>query len=167
MKIELKYATIISVALFFWLCLEFWLGFHDAHVDFLPVTSFLTILIWGVALHKSIKEKKQVSGLTPWTYGKGFRTAILTTLLALPFLLLSRWAFYDLINPDFFNNIMIKGREWISLSAPTQENFDNSVRMMEDFFEMKAYQSITLFFNIISGLLFSLTLPVLSTRKKA
>ena len=165
MKIEFKYATIIAVALFFWLCLEFWLGFHDAHVDFLPATSFLTIMVWGITLNKAIREKKKLSGFAPWGYGKGFKAAFVTTLLALPLLILTRWVFYDLINTDFFNNIMIKGREWISLSAPTQENFDNSVRMMEDFFEMKAYQSVTLFFNIISGLLFSLTLPLLSRKK--
>jgi len=165
MKIEFKYATIITVALFFWLCFEFWIGFHDAFVNFLPVTSILTVFIWGIALQKAITEKKKISKLTLWNYGKGVRTALLTTLLALPLLLLSRWVFYDLINPDFFNNVMIKGREWISLSAPTQDNFDNSVKMMEDFFEMKAYQGVTLFFNILSGLLFSVTLPLLSLKK--
>ncbi len=76
-------------------------------------------------------------------------------------MLLSRWIFYDLINPDFFNNILIKGREWISASAPTEENFDNSVKMMEDFFEIKAYQTSSLIFNLVTGLLFSAFLPFL------
>lgn len=163
MKTEFKYAAILTAILFLWLCLEFWLGFHDAYVDLLPITSMLTLVIWGICLHLEIKEKRRVSpDSIAWTYARRFRTAFLTTLLALPMMLLSRWLFYDLVNPDFFNNIMIKGREWISASANTEDNFNNSVRMMEDYFKMKAYQTSTLIFNLITGLVFSLTLPMLS-----
>jgi hypothetical protein len=162
MRTEFKYAALLSFFLFLWLCLEFWLGFHDAYVDFLPITSLLTVLVWGLGLHWEIREKKKVTPTGTWTYGRCFRTAFLTTLLALPMLLLSRWIFYDLINPGFFNNIMIKGREWISDSATSEDNFNNSVQMMEDFFKMKAYQTSTLIFNLLTGLLFALVLPVFS-----
>ncbi|TDB65076.1 DUF4199 domain-containing protein [Arundinibacter roseus] len=167
MKTEFKYAALLTVSLFLWLCFEFWIGFHDAFVDFLPLTSALTILIWGVLLFLEIKEKQNLPGNSVRTYGKGFRTAFLTTVLAVPMLLLTRWVFYDLINPDFFNNIVIKGREWISVSAKTEDNFNNSVKMMEDFFKMKNYQTIVLVLNIAVGLLFSLILPLFTRKKSA
>ncbi|HEV7348633.1 DUF4199 domain-containing protein [Telluribacter sp.] len=160
MKTEFKYAAILTGILFFWLLLEFWIGFHDALVDYLPITSLLTILIWALVLNREIKEKKNLPTSTHWNYGRSFRTAFLTTLLALPLLLLSRWLFYNLINPDFFNNIMIKGREWISVSAPTEDNFNSSVKMMEDYFQMKSYQSVTLVFNAVTGLVLSSLLPL-------
>jgi hypothetical protein len=166
MRTEYKYAAIISAILFLWLCVEFWLGFNDAYVDFLPISSLLTLAVWGILLHLEIREKRSKGIGRRWSYSRGFRTAFLTTLLALPLLLLSRWVFYDLINPDFFNNVTIKGREWISASAQTEDNFNNSVKMMEDFFDMKAYQSITVVFNFLTGLFFSLILPSFSVKNR-
>ncbi|GAB3171876.1 DUF4199 domain-containing protein [Telluribacter humicola] len=160
MKTEFKYAAILTAILFLWLCLEFWLGFHDAMVDYLPLTSLLTVVIWGLVLNREIKEKRTLPTTTFWNYGRGFRTAMLTTVLALPMLVLSRWLFYDLINPDFFNNIMIKGREWLTVSATTEDNFNNSIKMMEDYFQMKSYQTVVLVFNVVTGLIFSAILPL-------
>ncbi|WP_247232037.1 DUF4199 domain-containing protein [Telluribacter sp. SYSU D00476] len=165
MKTEFKYAANLTGILFLWLCLEFWIGFHDALVDYLPVTSLLTVALWALVLNREIREKKNLPTTTFWNYGRGFRTAFLTTVLALPMLLLSRWLFYNLINPDFFNNIMIKGREWISVSAPSEDNFNQSVKMMEDYFQMKTYQSVTLVFNAFTGLVCSIFLPFLHRRK--
>jgi hypothetical protein len=166
MKTEFKYAALLTGILLFWLCLEFWIGFHDALVDYLPITSALTFFVWLVVLRREINEKRNLPTTTFWNYGRGFRTAFLTTLLALPMMLLSRWLFYGLINPDFFNNILIKGREWISVSAPTEDNFDKSVKMMEDYFEIKAYQSVTLVFNVLTGLVLSALLPLFQKKPR-
>ena len=59
MKTEFKYAAILTGILFLWLCLEFWLGIHDALVDYLPLTSLLTGAVWALVLKREIREKKK------------------------------------------------------------------------------------------------------------
>ncbi|MPR32445.1 DUF4199 domain-containing protein [Salmonirosea aquatica] len=162
MRTEFKYAAILSVLLFVWLCLEFWIGFHDRYVSYLPLTTFLTSLVWSVGLFLEIREKEHTHPALTWNYGKRFRTAFLTTVLALPMLLLSRWIFYDLINPDFFNNVLTQSREWTAAGS----GFESSVEMMEDYFEMKAYQTSSLIFNLLTGLVFSLLLPLFFRKKR-
>ena len=162
MKTEFKYAALISGLLFFWLCLEFWIGFHDRYVDYLPITTMLTSLVWAVGLFWEIREKENTHPALIWNYGRRFRTAFLTTILALPMLLLSRWIFYDLINPDFFNNLTIKGKEW----ATADNGFKSSTEMMGDYFEMKAYQTSSLIFNLLTGLVLSLLLPLFFRKKR-
>ncbi len=162
MKTEFKFAAIISLLLFIWLCLEFWIGFHDRYANYLPLTTLLTSLVWGIGLYGEIREKENTHPALTWNYGRRYRTAFLTTVLALPMLLLSRWIFYDLINPEFFNNLLTKGREWASSGS----SFDNSTEMMEKYFEMKAYQTSSLIFNLLTGLVFSLLLPILFRKKR-
>jgi hypothetical protein len=162
MKTEFKYAALLSALLFVWLCLEFWIGFHDRYVDYLPITTLLTSLVWGVGLYGEIREKENTHPALIWNYGRRFRTAFLTTVLALPMLLLSRWVFYDLINPDFFNNLLTKSKELASAG----NGYENSIEMMEDYFEMKAYQTSSVIFNLLAGLFFSLLLPTFFNKKR-
>lgn len=162
MRTEFKYAAILSALLFVWLFLEFWIGFHDRYVSYLPLTTLLTVLVWAVGLYFEIREKENTHPALTWNYGRRYRTAFLTTILALPMLLLTRWIFYDLINPDFFNNVLTKGREW----ASGGNSFDRSIKMMENYFEMKAYQTSSLVFNLLTGITFSLLLPILFSKKR-
>jgi len=161
MKTEFKYAAILSALLFVWLCLEFWIGFHDRYVDYLPLTTLLTSLVWAVGLYWEIREKENTHPALVWNYGRRFRTAFLTTILALPMLLLSRWVFYDWINPQFLNTVLTQGKAW----ASAQNGFESSLEMMEDYFEMKAYQTASLVFNLVTGLIFSLLLPTFFRKK--
>lgn len=162
MRTEFKYAAIISLLLFVWLCLEFWMGFHDTYANYLPITTLLTTLVWAIGLYLEIREKENTHPALTWNYGRRYRTAFLTTVLALPMLLLTRWVFYDLINPDFFNNLLTKGREW----ASAENGFENSIEMMDNYFEMKAYQTSSLVFNLLTGLIFSLLLPNFFRKKR-
>lgn len=162
MRTEFKYAAIISLLLFVWLFLEFWIGFHDQYMNYLPLTTLLTSLVWAVGLYGEMREKERTHPALTWNYGRRYRTALLTTILALPMLLLSRWIFYDLINPDFFNTVLTKGREW----ASSGNSFDRSIELMEDYFEMKAYQASSLVFNLLTGITFSLVIPIFFNKKR-
>lgn len=162
MRTEFKYAAILSLLLFVWLCLEFWIGFHDRYVSYLPLTTLLTSLVWAMGLYWEIREKENTHPALIWNYGRRYRTAFLTTILALPMLLLTRWIFYDLINPGFFNNVLTKGREWTA----TGSGFERSLETMESYFEMKVYQTSSLVFNLLTGITFSLLLPILFRKKR-
>lgn len=162
MRTEFKYAALLSLLLLFWLCLEFWIGFHDRYVSYLPITTLLTGLIWGVGLYLEIREKENTHPARVWNYGRRFRTAFLTTILALPMMLVSRWIFYAWINPEFFGTLLTKGREWTSAG----NGFEGSMKLMETYFEMKAYQTSNLVFSLLNGLVFSLLVPLFFSKKR-
>ena len=162
MRTEFKYAALLTALLFVWLCFEFWIGFHDRYAGYLPITTLLTGLVWGLGLYMEIREKERTHRARIWNYGRRFRTAFLTTLLALPMLLASRWIFYAWINPEFFGTLLTKGREWTAAGS----GYEGSMNLMETYFEMKAYQTSSLVFSLLNGLVFSLVVPLFFPKKR-
>lgn len=69
-----------------------------------------------------------------------------------------KWIYFLFINPDYFNNLIIRGREWLTLTATSEENFENATRMMDDLLQLPVYLDITtivqLFFCLVYAFLF-------------
>jgi hypothetical protein len=154
MKSELKFGAIIALIGFVWNCLEYLLGFHTSNIDWHLFISlaFPIVIIAGVILG----TKSILGTLSPNVPKRIFNRGFKITLFAAIFSVILGFLFYQFVNPTFFDDMKIAGREWIMMSASSEDEAANSIIMMEDAFSMKAHLTLGFIFTVITGILGSL-----------
>lgn len=134
LKIEIRYAVLISLLMLLWLALEFLVGLHDKYIQYHPYVTMFALVIPVVCSRLAIKEKiRQLNSSITFkqAFLTGFLIALFAAILAIPIQLI----FHKLINPSFFQNM-------IDYSIVRATSLGMNVA--------KAKQEATMYFNLMS-----------------
>lgn len=105
-KIEIKWALIFIGAILVWAIMERAVGLHDEHIDKQQYLTTLfaipAILIYVLALKD--KRKNYYDG--EMTYGQGFLSGLVITVIVALFSAPVQWIISTLITPNYFNNVI-------------------------------------------------------------
>lgn len=105
-KIEIKWALIFIGAMLLWMVLERAVGLHDEHIDKQQYLTTLfaipAIVIYVLAL--KVKRKNYYDG--EMTYGQGFLSGLVITVIVALFSAPAQWIISNLITPNYFNNVI-------------------------------------------------------------
>lgn len=105
-KIEIKWALIFIGAILVWAIMERAVGLHDEHIDKQQYLTTLfaipAILIYVLALKD--KRKNYYDG--EMTYGQGFLSGLVITVIVALFSAPAQWIISALITPNYFNNVI-------------------------------------------------------------
>ena len=106
LRIELRYAILSALILLLFLILEFVAGFQDTLIAYHPYVSLLAFIIPAFTYRMALIEKieQKFGKLTLAQAGFcGLMTTLFFCILVIPVQL----AFHQLINPDFFSNMIL------------------------------------------------------------
>lgn len=163
MNNTLKFAIYIVVFSLIWLVGEKLLGYQNTIIDWLPFTSLLWLILIGIFyiifLRAARRENANVD------YKTNVRSLLLLSIYWLLAFGLVKWLYYQFVNPDYFNDVIIRGREWLTLSATSEENFENATQMMEDFLQLPFYLGITTAIQFVFCLIYTFLFPAFSKKK--
>lgn len=163
MNNTLKFAIYIVVFSFIWLVGEKLLGYQNTIVDWLPFTSLLWLISVGIFyiifLQKTRRESPKAA------YKTNVRSSLLLSICWLAAFTAVKWMYFLFINPDYFNDLIIRGREWLTLTATSEENFENATRMMDDFLQLPVYLGITSVVQLLFCLVYSFLFPAFVKKK--
>ncbi|TAE40518.1 MAG: DUF4199 domain-containing protein [Runella slithyformis] len=157
MQNSIKYALSVMGFGTVWLVAEKLLGYHNTIVDWLPFTSLLWLILVGVFYVFFLKTESQQH--RNWNYKTGVKAALVFTLYWVVGFAAIKLVYFAFINPDYFNDITLRGREWLTLSATSDENFENATQMMEDFLQLTPYLAVTTVLQFVFGVIYSLLIP--------
>ncbi len=105
-KIEIKWSLIFIGAMLLWMVLERAVGLHDEHIDKQQYLTTLfaipAILIYVLAL----KDKRKNYYEGEMTYGQGFLSGLVITVIVALFSAPAQWIISTLITPNYFNNVI-------------------------------------------------------------
>lgn len=107
LRIEFKYAILISLLMLLWLALEFMVGLHEEPLmAYHPIVTWFALLIPIVCARMAVKEKMEQLG-DKITFKQAFLTGFLVAFFAAVLAIPCQLTFNKLINPDFFSNMII------------------------------------------------------------
>jgi hypothetical protein len=105
-KTELKWAIIFTLMMLLWMVMEKLAGLHDKHIDQHAIyTNFIAIpaiIVYVLALLD--KRKNFYGGFM--TYGQGFISGLIITLIVTLFSPLTQYITSTIITPDYFTNVI-------------------------------------------------------------
>ncbi len=163
MNNTLKFAAYIVVFSLVWLVGEKLLGYHNTIVDWLPFTSLLWLILIGVFYVVFLKNERQTA--TQWSFLTGFKSLLKLSGYWLLGFVVVKGLYYQFINPDYFNDLLLRGREWLTMSATSDENFENATQMMEDLLQLPTYLVVTTAVQLVFCVIYSLLFPAFSKSK--
>ncbi len=104
-RIELKYAMLITLLLLLWLAFEFMIGIQDRYIAWYPYATILSFFIpIGATRQAMVAKREMLHGEMPFkkAFITGLTIAGLTAVFAIP----SQLVFHYIINPDFFEDMI-------------------------------------------------------------
>jgi hypothetical protein len=158
-----KYTAYILSFSLIWLIGEKLLGYHNTIVDWLPFTSLLWLLL--IAGFYIAFLRAEYSGKTDRRFGKEFKSLLKLSIYWSMGFVAIKSLYYGFINPDYFNDLLLRGREWLTMTATSDENFENATQMMEDFLQLPVYVAVTTMAELVFCLIYSLLIPAFFKRK--
>lgn len=139
LRIELRYAMLISLLMLLWLAVEFLVGLHDTYIAYHPYFTLLALIIPVVCSRMAVTDKtEELNGRI--NFKQAFTTGTIVAVLAALFSVPVQLVFHFLINPDFFTGMIDHAIRHAELN-----NLDVS----------KATADATAYFNLQSYLLMS------------
>lgn len=100
--IEIKWATIFSIAYLIWMLIEKQLGYHSDKALQEPLFNLLFIPITVLLFYLAIKDKKKVIFNGEMEWKEGFASGIVLTLLLTVTTTVVVMLTFNIISPDFF-----------------------------------------------------------------
>lgn len=134
LRIEIRYAVLISLLTLLWLSVEFMVGLHDVYITYHAFTNWLALLIPVVCIRMALSEKAdQLDGRLSYkqAFASGFLVAFFAAVLAVPVQIV----FHKLINPDYFDTM-------IKVAVNHAENAKHNA--------MRAREEAALYYNLTS-----------------
>lgn len=149
LKIEIRYAVLMSLLMLLWLSLEFMVGLQDTYIQYHPYVTMFALIIPIVCSRLVLLDKlEQLNGKIDFKQGlkTGIMVAIFAALLSIPVQL----AFHFLINPDFFddmraysiNRAMVLGMDVAKAKADAIAYFNLLSYLLQSFFGTLIFGSI-------------------------
>lgn len=134
LRIEIRFAVLISLLMLLWLMLEYIAGLHDRFIQYHPAITLLALTIPVGCSYLAIKEKAiQLGGTITFkqAFITGFFIAVFAAVLSVP----TQFMFHKLVNPDFFQTM-------IDYSSARAASLHMNV--------LKAKEEATMYFNLPS-----------------
>ncbi len=140
-KNELLASIVISIASFIWICLEFFLGFHDSHIDYHVYVTNLAYILPIAGMYWAIKKRHATFARGDFQIKDGLMSGVIVSVTAAFLNLPLQYFFVTYINPKFFGNmIAMEGKKAIlggsnSIVAITdaQEYYNTSAFLIQGF----------------------------------
>lgn len=147
LKIEIKWAFIFIIASLLWMVLEKIAGLHSTHIDKHQYLTMLFMIpaIWIYVLALKDKKKNYYNG--KMTFGQGFISGLIISVIVMIFSPLTQWITSVVITPEFFPNV-------IAYSVET--GYHKSRAEAEAYFNLESYIKQGLIGAIIMGAITSL-----------
>ncbi len=160
MKIEFKWAVIISATLLAFLTVEMLLGWHDENIDRHAKASMIYGMVIPAAgiLLGMLDKRRQSAGMS---YAQAFKTGAIIALYAGMLSPANQLIFHKLINPDYFQ-VMIEHTRNLSLAEGLDEN--EAMENAKAYFNLRSYIYQSISYSIIGGLIYSLILALIARR---
>jgi hypothetical protein len=162
MPIELRFAILTSLLMLLWLALEFMVGLHDKYIPLHPIITMFAFIIPVVTTRVAIKEKREMLG-GQITFKKALATGLIITALTALFAVPVQLIFHNVINPDFFDNMI----EFAVLRAKeNHQNTDTALMNAKMYFNLKSYLIQSVAGTLIVGTIISVVAAFLMRTKK-
>jgi hypothetical protein len=110
---EIRSGIALGLALFFWLLLEFFLGFHTKYIDYLPFITWLYVVIPAVGINWALKAKRDRYYHGQITIFQALKTGLIITLVMAIVGPLMQFLYVILVNPMYFDTMTAHTREFI------------------------------------------------------
>ena len=161
MKTELKYGLIAGIGVSVYVLLEYFLGFHTTYPEIGQYSGYFSAIIPIFAILYAIKEKRNRYFNGYITFGQGFITGLIVTVIS-AFIITGFFVIYnDFINPEGLKYISSWRAEQMRLENIPEEEI---VASIEEYNAM--YNPLVIFSGtFVMGLLITAILAFLLRRK--
>ena len=153
LRIEIRYAALISIVTLLWLVVEYWVGLHDRYIRFHPYVTLLALAIPVVCTILAVKEKINVAD-GELNFRQVFMTGFFIALFSAVFSIPCQLIFQKLINPGFCQTMI---RYSVQRAATLGIDVIKAKSQAEMYFNLTSYLTQcffgTLFFGTIIALI--------------
>lgn len=126
LKTELKWAIWFSLMTLAWMVLEKICGLHGKYIDYhLYLTNLFAIpAVWFMVM--ALKDKRKTGYGGSFTYGQGFVSGLILSLMIALISPLTQWVISFLITPEYFPNVIKRSVElgYYKTTAEAEANFN-------------------------------------------
>jgi hypothetical protein len=154
--LELKWAVIFVVAGLIWMLLEKLSGLHSTRIEWHPVVTNFFIVVAVAVYWLALKEKRKSLGGTI-SFKQAFISGLIISFIVTVLTPLWQYINLNIISPGYFKNV----------TAYSVENKLMTAEVAADYFSMKNYIIQSTIFAPIAGIITSLLVALIVSRKKA
>ena len=143
-KSEIQTGILLSVGLFLWLLLEFFLGFHTTRIDYHPFITWLSIVIPIAGIYWSMKMKRDREYAGKISFVQALKSGLVVTGIMSLLGPIMVFVYVSAINPLFFSTMLAHSKvmiEGLNISVVDKEkmieestrNFSTSSYVIQSF----------------------------------
>ena len=143
-KSEIRTGILLSVGLFLWLMLEFFLGFHTTRIDYHPFINWLSIVIPIAGIYWSMKVKRDREYAGKISFVQALKSGFVVTAIMSLLGPIMVFVYVSAINPLFFSTMLAHSKvmiEGLNISIVDKEkmieestrNFSTSSYLIQSF----------------------------------
>jgi hypothetical protein len=147
-KIELRYAVLTSLVMLLWLIIEYTVGLQDTYIALQPYVSIIMATLIPVVTYRLALIDKLEQNFGKLTFGQAFGSGLLITIFSGLLLIPIQIGFHKLINPDFFETLILY----------TSTHSNRRVEEVAMFINLKSYIAATVGISLVIGTVVSLIL---------
>lgn len=162
LKIQIRYAVLITLLMLLWLSLEYMIGLQDEYVAYHPYVTMLALIIPVYGIRKALKDIQDEEP-RPLPFRQAFMIGFIITIMAAVLSIPTQLIFHQLINPDFFQNMKDYA---VKHAAELNEDVEKAKRTADLYFNLSSYILQAVIGTLISGTLISLALAWYHGRKR-
>ncbi len=163
-KSEIRTGILLSVGLFLWLMLEFFLGFHTTRIDYHPFITWLSIVIPIAGIYWSMKVKRDRVYAGKITFIQALKSGLVVTAIMSLLGPIMVFVYVSVINPLFFSTMLAHSKvmiEGLNISIVDKEKMiEESTRN----FSTSSYVIQSFIGSLIMGAVLSLLTATLMKR---
>ena len=163
-KSEIRTGILLSVGLFLWLLLEFFLGFHTTRIDYHPFITWLSIVIPIAGIYWSMKVKRDREYAGKISFVQALKSGFVVTAIMSLLGPIMVFVYVSAINPLFFSTMLAHSKvmiEGLNISVIDKEKMiEESTRN----FSTSSYVIQSFIGSLIMGTVLSLLTAALMKR---
>jgi hypothetical protein len=152
-KNELLAGIAIALGTFIWICLEYFIGFHDRYIDYYLYVSNLIYILPVIGIYWAIKKRFYALPPGQFQMKDGLMSGVIVFVTAAFLNLFLQLMFVKHINPDFFGNMIAASAK---KAIMTGDNSIIAIQEAQHHYNLSSYliQGFTAF--LILGLFISI-----------
>ncbi len=151
LRLELRYAVLISLLMLLWLALEFMVGLQDTYVAYHPFVTVFALLIPLIGNYRALRAKREQQH-GKLTFGQGLKTGLWIAGFSALFSIPVQLVFHFVINPDFFDTMIAHAVQQAELN---KLNTAQATAHAQSFFCLQSYIPMSFIVTLVLGLVFA------------
>ena len=162
LRLELRYAVLISLLMLLWLALEFMVGLQDTYVAYHPFVTVFALLIPLIGSYRALRSKREeLNGQL--TFGQGLKTGLWIAVFSALFSVPVQLVFHFVINPDFFDTMIAHAVQQAELH---KLDTAQAATQAQSFFCLQSYIPMSFIVTLILGIVFAAIMALVMRNKK-